>query len=158
MSPVSILTQILRKEQQSSLSDNEPLLRFSFAKFLANPCGLMPSSLLHNDLAKFISNGKLDKFLSGSIKIMPTLQPAAVSMLSIVKTSKETTSSSLSQQALQFLEPFRQQYFVNQSLLTTEEREVITEEFLLIIQEVKHRANLLHSPKVRLYYSFFITS
>lgn len=104
----------------------------------------MPSSSLQNDLVKSIGNGKLDRLI-GFNKILPVhLQSASLSNVKITK------PSSLSQEALQYIEPFRHQYFVNQSLFTIEEREVVIEEFLLLIQEVKYRANLLHSYEVRI--------
>ena len=57
---------------------------------------------------------------------------------------------SLSQKAFKLLDPVRQQYNLNRSLFSTEEQMALIEEFLLILQEVKYRVKILHSPQVRL--------
>ena len=56
--------------------------------------------------------------------------------------------SSLSQEALLFVYPFRQQYNVNRNFFTALEREAIFEEFILVIREIKHRINLIHLQMV----------
>ena len=105
----------------------EPLVRFSFAKFLANPCGLMSS--------------------------LPLPPPAQES-----HDSGDAATDVSQDEALQLLDPLRQSYNVSGSSLTIEEQVVVIEEFLLVLQEAKHRAQLMHSPMVRLLTFIFIES
>ena len=108
-----ITSSVLLIAQSRDVDNGEPLVRFSFAKFLANPCGLQPSPSLRNQIVN-------------------------------KESSPDISNTPFSQETLQLIEPFRQQYIVNRSLFTAEDRRFIFEEFLLIIQEVKHRLTLLH--------------
>ena len=146
MSPVSLIAQMSRKQQQLKqrflVSDNKPLLRFSFAKFLVNPCGLMPSSSLRNDMVKSIIINQ----------ILMTNHPPHHNQSSSPPIFAKM--SSLSQEALLFIYPFRQQYNVNRHLFTAVEREAIIEEFLLVIREIKQRLNFILLQAV--FHSFII--
>ena len=136
-----INAQIKHKHNHKSISDHdEPLLRFPFAKFLANPCGLrslspllfqtiddiMPSNLHNDDL----------------YKLRPLLneQPAD-SDLEAGKINSPVTS--LSQESLQFLEPLRQQYNIDPNSFTAEKQFFVVKEFLLALKQVKYRTQLL---------------
>ena len=127
-----------QQQQQAEpfLGSDEPLLRFSFAKFLANPCGLMSSS----------SSTAAD-FKGEEHSPPPTSSSASIS-----------STGDLSKELLQLLDPFRQQYYnLNRSLFSTEERVVIIEEFLLVLQEVKYRIKLLQPSMVcRFFILYFI--
>jgi len=144
VSPVSLVIVIQKQQQLKQrflLSDNsKPLLRFSFAKFIVNPCGLMPSSSLHNELVKSIIINQILKNHPHHHHQSSLPGPIFAKM------------SSLSQEALLFIYPFRQQYNVNRNLFTALEREAIIEEFILVIREIKHRINLIHLQMVGFIY------
>ena len=103
----SSLAQPVQVKTERVLSHDEPLLRFSFSKFLANPCGLMASS---------------------SSPTTVTVDHNATPSQTETETSSSTLSrppTDLSQEALDFIGPFRQHYNFNSSLFTTEERMVL---------------------------------
>ena len=149
MSPVSLI--VTRNERQLArqrflLSDsNKPLLRFSFAKFLVNPCGLMPSSSLHNDLVKSI-------IINQILKNHPHHHQSSSSPSPVF-----SRMSTLSQEALLFIYPFRQQYNINRNLFTVPEQEAIIEEFILVIREIKHHINLILTRMVHSFSHFYIS-
>ena len=123
-----------QQQAEPFLGSDEPLLRFSFAKFLANPCGLMSSS----------SSTAAD-FKEEEHSPPPTSSSASIS-----------STGDLSKEVLQLLDPFRQQYYnLNRSLFSTEERVVIIEEFLLVLQEVKYRIKLLQPSMVCRFFILF---
>lgn len=133
-----------QQQQQAEpfLGSDEPLLRFSFAKFLANPCGLMSSSS-STETADFKGE-----------EHSPPHTSSSASSASII-----SSTGDLSKEVLQLLDPFRQQYYnLNRSLFSTEERVVIIEEFLLILQEVKYRIKLLQPSMVCRFFIHFIDS
>ena len=124
----SLAQPVQVKTQQALSHDDEPLLHFSFAKFLADPCGLIASS---------------------SSPTTVTVDHNAPPSQTETVTSSSTLSpppTDLSQEALDFIGPFRQHYNLNSSLFTTEERVVLIEEFLQVLQEVKYRtrASCIH--------------
>ena len=59
-------------------------------------------------------------------------------------------SADLSQEALDLIDPFRQHYNLTSSSFKIDERVVLLEEFLLVLQEVKHRMSLMHPRSVNL--------
>jgi hypothetical protein len=138
------------KQQTVVEAADEPLLRYSFAQFLANPCGLMSSSSASSQSARinqvFKSIG-MRIFVSKWRKQATLSSPAAASS----RSNGASASLSLSQEAQQFLEPFRQRYNnINSNSLTDDELKVIVQEFLLVLREVKYRSHLMHPLKVRI--------
>ena len=54
-----------------------------------------------------------------------------------------------------FLEPFRQRYNnVNFNSITQEEKKALVDEFLLVVQELKYRSQLIQPPKVN--FNFYL--
>lgn len=122
-------------------NEAEPLLRFSFAKFLANPCGLnyneSPSFILadnkennQEDFTPFATN---DEEFNGTLSSPPSLQP----------------HQDNSKEAFQILvDSLRHQYNVNRSLFSPEELVVTIDEFFLILKEVKDHIKVMKPPMV----------
>jgi len=105
----------------------EPILRFSFAEFLVNPCGLMS--------------------LPGSNEIDEDIITAANEARLVA------VDANLSEETLKLLDSFRHLYNVNHSLFSIDERFVTIDEFLRIVEEAKDHAILMDSFKV--FVSFF---
>jgi len=112
-------------------NEAEPLLRFSFAKFLANPCGLnyngVNASPAVVDGNNQVSGSPLNDAgdLNGTASLPPLPQD-------------------LSKEALQLLDAVRHQYNVNRSPFSSEELVVTIDEFFLILQEVKDHINVMN--------------
>ena len=127
-------------QQPQSYPVNEPLLRFPFIEFIADPCGLMPS------MFKIADNGTTNTSSSQSQEPM---------MKSIRKSLKfplrklSFLETPLSQQAALFLNPVSE-YYTNHKF-TLEERKVFMEEFYLVLQEAKYRTNHMFPLSVFFY-------
>ena len=144
-----------QQQQDESIfkdDNHQPLLRFSFAKFLANPCGLMSASAAtaasssvdaQFDQQQHDAAGTATAFSSAE-NDGDNLRPPPFS------SSSTAADQHLSDEAHHFLDPLlRQQYNnINRSLFTAEERTVIIDEYLLVLQEVKYRTKLVHPLNV----------
>jgi hypothetical protein len=136
------------KQQTAVEAANEPLLRYSFAQFLANPCGLMSSSSASSQSARF---NQVFKSIGMRIFTSKWRKQATLSSTAAASSRSNGASLSLSQEAQQFLDPFRQRYNnINSNSLTDEELKVIVQEFLIVLREVKYRSHLMHPQKVRM--------
>ena len=133
-----LTAQIIRQKQILPDGDEPPILRFPFAKFLANPCGFGSPSI-RNYVVKSIADR-----ISPNLFDTETERSYSSSALDI-----DGNSSSLAQETAQFLEPFRQQYnSIDRNSFTNEELGKIIKEFLLIVQQVKFRAKFIQSQMV----------
>ena len=140
--------------------DDETLSRFSFAKFIANPCGLMPSHLFSSsddivaDASIPTANNKGDSSSNDPLshdtvinshgdKLQEATSPPASS-------SPLFSPKSATDEALQLIAPYQQQWDNGSSSgrFTIEEQAVIVDEFLLNLEELMQRTKLLHSPMV----------
>ena len=136
-----LTAQIIRQKKILPDGDEPPILRFPFAKFLANPCGFGSPSI-RNYVGKSIANRNLPK-LSDS----KTERRYSSSALDI-----DGNSSSLAQETAQFLEPFRQRYnSIDRNSFSKEELGKIIKEFLLIVHQVKFRSKILQ-PQMVIYH------
>ena len=136
----SLAQPVQAVQTKQALSHEGPLLRFSFAKFLANPCGLMSSSLRDNQAT------------STAVNVNNNLEPSSQTDATDEEEENENIpmSADLSQEALDLIDPFRQHYNLTSSSFKIDERVVLLEEFLLVLQEVKHRMSLMHPRSVNL--------
>ena len=124
---------------QQNAGSKEPLLRFPFIEFLADPCGVMPNSLYGDHTKKWIS----------ALANNPSKKPAINSDKPFLKLPLRKISldgKPLSQEAMQFLSPFSEHY--TNYKFTSEERKAFLEEFYLVLQEVKHRTNHMYPLSV----------
>ena len=137
-------------ESAMNQNDDEPLLHFSFAKYLINPCGFMSSSSSNDD----------NKMVASSIGASDVIKSRLLT--AIHQQTTDDIASPIShegdedhQEALDLIETVRQQYDFNGSLFSNEEERLqLVKEFLLIFQEVKYRTQLLYTVG----YYFFLFS
>ena len=146
VSPISLNGLIIRRDKFDS--DDEPILRLPFAKFLANPCGFGITSkgtYVFKTIANRILSHSPDTELPNS-----STQSPSVSLL------VGNLPSTLTQETRQFLEPFRDEYNnINRSSFTTEELVDINKEFLLIVRLVKYRSQILQTQMVNSFVKLF---
>ena len=113
------------------MSNDEPILRLPFAKFLANPCGFGSTTERSYALKSIVDripfrHRNLFDIDNSEIHLPPA-----------------SSAPLLAQETFRFLEPFRQQYDnINRSSFTNEELVTIMKEFLLIVQQVKYSSQL----------------
>lgn len=124
--------------QQQSV---EPLLRFPFANFLANPCGTMAASPTLNPTQPswpgIVTERPISRHVDSNIEEIA--QPAPLRPLA-------TDGTSLDEQTLGFLGPLRDRY-INRNY-TSEERSALAQEFQLVVLEATHLARHIYPPPV----------
>ena len=119
----------------------EPLLRFPFANFLANPCGVMASTSTMNPTQStwpgIVTERSSIPFDAISEQEQST--PAPLRALSM-------DGLTLAQQTLGFLGPLRDRY-TNRNY-TREERSALAQEFHLVVLEALHLVRHIYPPTV----------
>lgn len=119
----------------------EPLLRFPFANFLANPCGFMAVSPTMNpalgNWPGMVTERPVDRqHLDAPLD--DTVTPAPLRALA--------DGTSLAEQALDFLAPLRDRYSGRN--YSTEERTALAQELQIVMLEAKHLARHIYPPTV----------
>ena len=119
----------------------EPLLRFPFANFLANPCGFMAVSPTMNpalgNWPGMVTERPVDRqHIDASLD--DTVTPAPLRALA--------DGASLAQQALEFLAPLRDRYSGRN--YSAEERAALAQELQIVMLEAKHLARHIYPPTV----------
>ncbi len=126
----------------------EPLLRFPFANFLANPCGVMASTSTMNPTQSSwpgIVTERSATSYDSTVEEQSTPAPLR---------AVPTDGSTLAQQTLGFLGPLRDRY-TNRNY-TREERSALAQEFHLVVLEAIHLARHIYPPSVRRYLIPFV--
>lgn len=121
----------------------EPLLRFPFANFLANPCGVMASTSTMNPTQSSwpgIVTERSATSYDSTVEEQSTPAPLR---------AVPTDGSTLAQQTLGFLGPLRDRY-TNRNY-TREERSALAQEFHLVVLEAIHLARHIYPPNVSRY-------
>ena len=138
-----LTAQIIRQEQILPDGNEIPILRFPFAKFLANPCGFGSPSI-RNYVVKSIADR-----ISPNLSDSKTERGHLLSPLPTASVVGGNPPSSLAQETAQFLEPFRQQYnSIDRNSFTNEELGKIIKEFLVTGQQVQFRSQIMQPQMV----------
>ena len=146
VSPISLNGEVIRRDKSDS--DDEPILRLPFAKFLANPCGFGITSK-----GNYVVKSIADRILSHS---PDTELPNSSTRSPTVSLLVGNLPSTLTQETRQFLEPFRDEYNnISRSSFTTEELVDINKEFLIIVRLVKYRSQILQTQMVNSFVKLF---
>ena len=121
---------------------SDPLFRFPFANFLANPCAFSSPAESFNQalmnrpvIVSRSPNSLMIRLIDPSEQIYPS-SPNALSL----------EATALSQQALELLNPFRDRYSGRN--YTTEERQIVSQELNLALHETKHFNRRIYHPSV----------
>ena len=120
-------------------NEAEPLLRFSFAKFLANPCGLNYNGV--NSSPAVVDDAKGGNKGNNQVTGPPSNDAGD---LNGTTSLPPALPQDLSKEALQLLDSLRHQYNVNRSPFSSEELVVTIDEFFLILREVKDHINVMN--------------
>ena len=126
-------------QQTAEVTADEPLLPYSFAQFLANPCGLMSS----NSVASQLARNKI-------------IKSAEMRLAAAAAASQSGDELLLWKEVHQFLDPIRPRYQINRDSLSEKQLKAVIDEFLLVLQEVKYRIKLVQHQKVCVLYVIII--
>ena len=131
-------TQLTTESQISVVG--EPLLRFPFMDFVKDPCALVSLSS-----ASSLSDNLSDELMAGNSS--SNGQPRKSPIRSPLRTLA-SDGTSLSQQALDFIEPIRNLYNNRPKFASRAERIALLREFNIIMLEVRHRTDIMYPRSV----------